>query len=52
MELRLQKLTAIGINEIEIEFKKLGEDISLAVILKGNQKCKPNEFKNFADSTS
>ncbi len=28
LELRLQKLTAIGINEIEIEIKKLAEEIS------------------------
>ncbi len=28
LELRLQKLTAIGINEIEVEIKKLAEDIS------------------------
>ncbi len=28
LELRLQKLTAIGINEIELEIKKLAEDIS------------------------
>ncbi len=28
LELRLQKLTAIGINEIEIEIKKLADDIS------------------------
>ena len=27
MELRIQKLTAIGINEIEIEIKKLAEEI-------------------------
>tara|TARA_B100000963_G_scaffold344469_1_gene347352 strand:+ start:291 stop:2849 length:2559 start_codon:yes stop_codon:yes gene_type:complete len=29
LELRLQKLTALGINEIEIEIKKLSESISL-----------------------
>ena len=28
LELRLQKLTALGINEIEIEIKKLAEQIS------------------------
>ena len=30
-----------------VKHHKLGEDISLAVVLKNKQKCKPNELKKF-----
>ena len=33
-----------------VKHSKLGEDISLAVVLKNKQKCNPNELKNFAQS--
>ena len=55
LELRLQKLTALGINEIEIEIKKLAE---LILKFKNNffkkelQKVISEELKNIKDKYS
>ena len=53
LELRLQKLTALGINEIEIEIKKLSESIIMFKKIisskKELQKVISNELKNIKD---
>ncbi len=56
LELRLQKLTALGINEIEIEIKKLAELISrykkIISSKKELQKVISNELKNIKEKYS
>ena len=56
LELRLQKLTALGINEIEIEIKKLSELISrykkIISSKKELQKVISNELRNIKEKYS
>mgnify|MGYP001249507907 CR=1 FL=1 len=56
LELRLQKLTALGINEIEIEIKKLAEQINrykkIISSKKELQKVISEELKNIKDKYS